>query len=90
MKLRWRLTPQRSHAANGARIIAAVENKDVLAPEQRLVADRDWVASLWRLKNRIDNSPGLFWILAAIAMIVLCILAMISKVWHPQPEFTSW
>ena len=90
MKLRWRLTPQGSHAANGARIIAAVENKDVLAPEQRLVADRDWVASLWRLKNRIDNSPGLFWILVAIAMIVLCILAVISKVWHPQPEFKSW
>jgi len=71
-------------------MIAAVENKDVLAPEQRLVADRDWVTSLWSLKNRIDNSPGLVWILVAIALIALCVLAMISKIWHPQPEFKRW
>jgi hypothetical protein len=81
---------QESHEATRARIIAAAENKDVSAPAQRLVAVRDWVTSLWRLKNWIDNSRGWFWILVAIALIVLCILAMISKVWHPQPEYDCW
>ena len=36
------------------------------------------------------GSRELFWILVTIALMVLCILAMISKVWHPQPEYSRW
>jgi hypothetical protein len=88
--MKLRPTPQESHEATRARIISAVENKYISAPVQRLVAVRDWVASLRCLKTWIYGSRELFWILVTIALMVLCILAMISKVWHPQPEYSRW
>jgi hypothetical protein len=88
--MKLRPTPQEGHEATRARIIAAVRNKDVSAPVRRLVAVRDWVTSLWRLRTWMYGSRELFWILVTIALMVLCILAMISKVWHPQPEYSRW
>jgi hypothetical protein len=90
MKLKLRLTRQESHDATRARIIAAGKNKDVSAPVQRLVAVRDWVTSLWRRKKWIYNSRECFWIVVTIALIGLCIAAIVSKVWHPQPKYNGW
>ena len=90
MKLGRRPTPQESYEATRVRIIEEAENKDVSAPVQQLVAVRDWVTSLWRRKKWIYNSRELFWILVTIALVVSCILAMISKVWRPQPEYHPW
>ena len=90
MKLRRRPTPQESHEATRARLIEADENEDESSQVQRLVAVRDWVTSRWRLKTWIYSSSEFFWLFVTIALMVLCILAMISKVWHPQPEYKRW
>jgi hypothetical protein len=40
--------------------------------------------------RRIYNLRGWFWILVPIALIVLHILASLSKVSHPQPHYNDW
>jgi hypothetical protein len=90
MKLSRGPTSQESHEAPRARIIEAVNNRDASVPVHRLVVVRDWVTSLWHQKKWIHNSRECFWIVVVIALIALCILAILSKVSHPQPQYNDW